>query len=54
MYTREGFESMTVIRLREIARENDIRLSAGISKSGIVDRLCEELIKDELPSPIKP
>lgn len=35
---------MTVIELRKIARENGVTLSAGISKQGIVDRLCEKLV----------
>ncbi len=46
MYSKENFESMTVVELRKIARENGVTLSAGISKQGIVDRLCERLVAE--------
>lgn len=46
MYSKETFEKMTVIDLRKVARENGITLSAGISKQGIVDRLCEKLVPE--------
>ena len=49
MYSKESFESMTVVDLRKIARENGVTLSAGISKQGIVDRLCEKLV-DTVPA----
>ena len=45
MYTRETLEGMTVVDLRKLARDNDISLGAGISKAGIVDRLCEALVE---------
>ena len=41
---------MTVVELRQIAKENGIKLSAGISKQGIVDRLTEALVKEEAPA----
>ncbi len=47
MYSKEAFEAMKVVDLRAIARENHVTLSAGISKQGIVDRLCAALIKPE-------
>lgn len=50
MYSKEAFETMTVIELRQIAKENGVKLSAGISKQGIVDRLCEALISEEAPA----
>ena len=40
---------MTVIDLRKVARENGVTLSAGISKQGIVERLCEKLV-DQAPA----
>lgn len=49
MYSKETFEKMTVIDLRKVARENGVTLSAGISKQGIIDRLCEKLVA-EAPS----
>ena len=52
MYSKEAFEAMTVVDLRQIARENGIKLSAGISKQGIVERLCDVLVKEEeAPAP---
>ena len=54
MYSKESFEAMTVVDLRQIARENGVKLSAGISKQGIVERLCDVLVKEEeapAPSP---
>ncbi|MBQ4551994.1 MAG: transcription termination factor Rho [Clostridia bacterium] len=50
MFSKENFESMTVIELRKVARENGVTLSAGISKQGIIDRLCEKLVESE-PAP---
>jgi len=50
LYSKESLEAMTVVDLRQIARENGVKLSAGISKQGIVERLCEVLIK-EAPQP---
>lgn len=46
MYSKETFEKMTVVDLRKVARENGVTLSAGISKQGIVDRLCEKLVSE--------
>ena len=54
MYSKESLEAMTVVELRQIARENGVKLSAGISKQGIVERLCDALVKEEeapAPSP---
>ena len=34
---------MTVIELRKLARENSVKLSAGIDKEGIINRLAESL-----------
>ena len=53
MYSKESFESMTVVELRKIARENGVTLSAGISKQGIVDRLCDALVKEEPDAPVE-
>lgn len=50
MYSKEALQAMTVIELRTVARENGVKLSAGISKQGIVDRLCDALIHEE-PAP---
>ena len=42
---------MTVIELRKVARENGVTLSAGISKQGIVERLCDALVEKPAPAP---
>ena len=34
-------QAMTVVQLRKLAKENGVKLSAGIDKSGIVARLSE-------------
>lgn len=47
MYSKENFESMTVVELRKVARENGVSLSAGISKQGIIERLCDKLVPAE-------
>ena len=55
MYTKEDLESMTVADLRQIARENDIRLGSGLTKQGILERLYESLSFDQSPqSPASP
>ena len=36
-------QAMTVVQLRKLAKENGVKLSAGIDKSGIVARLSEVL-----------
>ena len=36
-------QAMTVIQLRKLARENKVKLSAGIDKEGIVQRLYDAL-----------
>lgn len=53
MYNKEALESMTVVDLRQLARENGVKLGAGISKQGIVERLCEVLAQEEpAPAPV--
>jgi len=42
----EDLQKLTVIQLRKIAKENKIKLSAGIDKEGIVNKLAEELDDD--------
>ncbi|MBQ4074227.1 MAG: transcription termination factor Rho [Clostridia bacterium] len=37
----EKFEKMTVLELRRVAKEMGVKLGAGISKQGIVDKLAE-------------
>ena len=39
----EQFESMSVIELRQKAKEMGVKLSAGINKQGIIDRLTQAL-----------
>ena len=39
----EQLQAMTVVQLRKLAKENGVKLSAGIDKSGIVARLLEAL-----------
>lgn len=39
----EELQSMTVIQLRKLAKENGVKLSAGIDKAGIVARIAEAL-----------
>ncbi|MEG2703048.1 MAG: Rho termination factor N-terminal domain-containing protein, partial [Clostridia bacterium] len=36
-------QAMTVVQLRKLARENGVKLSAGIDKDGIVSRLTYAL-----------
>lgn len=42
---------MTVVQLRKLARENGVKLSAGIDKSGIVARLSEALPDEPAAQP---
>ncbi len=45
-------QTMTVVQLRKLARENGVKLSAGIDKEGIVERLVQTLSDiAELPQP---
>ena len=37
----ESYEKLTVIELRHLAREKDVKLGAGISKQGIIDKLMQ-------------
>ena len=39
----EQLQAMTVIQLRKLAKENGVKLSAGIDKAGIVARIAEAL-----------
>lgn len=39
--------SMTVIELRKLAKENNVRLGAGITKTGIIQKLSAILISEE-------
>lgn len=41
-------QSMTVIQLRKLAKENGVKLSAGIDKAGIVARIAEALSAREI------
>ena len=41
--TSTELQSMTVLQLRKLARDHQIRLSAGIDKAGIIERLTAEL-----------
>jgi len=49
LFSKETFEAMTVVELRKLAREKGVTLSAGISKQGIVERLCDALL-DSTPA----
>ena len=40
---RSDLEAMTVIQLRKLAKEHGVKLSAGIDKAGIVERIAEAL-----------
>ncbi|MCI5955407.1 MAG: transcription termination factor Rho [Clostridiales bacterium] len=42
-------QAMTVVQLRKLARENGVKLSAGIDKSGIVARLADALGEETEP-----
>jgi len=45
-------QAMTVIQLRKLAKENGVKLSAGIDKEGIVNRIAQKLCApDAVPSP---
>lgn len=39
----QELQAMTVVQLRKLARENGVKLSAGIDKEGIVERLAAKL-----------
>ncbi len=42
-------QAMTVVQLRKLAKENGVKLSAGIDKSGIVARLADALAEEAEP-----
>ena len=49
---RESYEKMTVLELRRVAKEKGVRLGAGISKQGIIDKLLgEEAPLQDPPAP---
>lgn len=43
--------SMTVIELRKLAKENNVRLGAGITKTGIIQKLSAVLTAEEAEAP---
>lgn len=47
-------QAMTVVQLRKLAKENGVKLSAGIDKSGIVARLSEALPDEPAVQPSPP
>lgn len=50
----EELQAMTVIQLRKLAKENGVKLSAGIDKAGIVERVAQALeTRTEAPQPVK-
>ena len=50
----EQLQAMTVIQLRKLAKENGVKLSAGIDKAGIVDRIAEKLCAQQTSAPEAP
>ena len=47
----DDLQKLTVVQLRKIAKENKIKLSAGIDKEGIVNKLAEELSEESISVP---
>jgi len=52
-------QAMTVIQLRKLAKENGVKLGAGIDKAGIVERLMENMAEEPQaaaaePAPVQP
>ncbi len=45
--TLEELNSMTVLQLRKVARENDIVLGAGVDKLAILNKIAEVLLSEE-------
>ena len=45
--THSELESMTVLQLRKLAKENHITLGAGIGKAGMIEKLSSELLSGE-------
>lgn len=41
--TSTELQSMTVLQLRKLARDHQIKLSSGIDKAGIIEKLAAEL-----------
>ncbi|MBP3648109.1 MAG: hypothetical protein J6K55_17020 [Clostridia bacterium] len=50
----EQLQTMTVIQLRKLAKENGVKLGAGIDKAGIVERIAEKLCAAEPAAPEAP
>ena len=49
---RESYEKMTVLELRRVAKEKGVKLGAGISKQGIIDKLTgDESAPAAAPAP---
>lgn len=51
---RTKLESMTVLELRALAKERHVKLSAGIDKKGIIDRLAESFAAEAAKEPAAP
>ena len=50
---RESYEKMTVLELRRVAKEKGVKLGAGISKQGIIDKLTgEESAQADTAAPV--
>ncbi|MEG0124822.1 MAG: hypothetical protein RR816_01945, partial [Clostridia bacterium] len=47
----EELQSMTVIQLRKLAKENGVKLSAGIDKEGIIARISGAILLNEQDAP---
>jgi len=47
---KSELQSMTVIQLRKLAKENGVKLGAGIDKAGIVEKLAEVML--DTPQPV--
>lgn len=46
----EELQAMTVIQLRKLAKEHGVKLSAGIDKAGIVERIAQKLSEEAKPA----
>ena len=43
---KSELQAMTVIQLRKLAKDNGVKLGAGIDKAGIVERLLEHELEE--------
>lgn len=50
MYTKQELEKLTVLELRKVAKENRVKLGAGIDKAGIVEKILNGQ-QEPLPKP---